>query len=51
MEASIFGFIFWAIGLYLLYWVIRLAVRHGIEDADFRRRQRADRRRVTGSEP
>lgn len=55
MGTSVFaGFIFWifwAIGLYVLYWVIRLAVRHGIEDAEFRRQQRADRRRVTGSEP
>ncbi|WP_170839239.1 hypothetical protein [Micromonospora halophytica] len=27
----------WAIGLAVLYWVIRLAVRHAIADADSRR--------------
>lgn len=28
----VFVLLFWAAGLYLLYWIIRLAVRHGIED-------------------
>ena len=27
------------VGLYVFYWVIRLAVRHGIEDARRRREQ------------
>ncbi|WP_170297259.1 hypothetical protein [Georgenia thermotolerans] len=27
----------WLIGLFVAYWVIRLAVRHGIRDADDRR--------------
>ena len=27
----------WVLGLVALYWVVRLAVRHGIEDADRRR--------------
>jgi len=26
------NFIIWAIGLYVLYWVIRLAVRHALRD-------------------
>lgn len=43
MVGSVIGLLLWAIGLYVLYWVIRFAVRHGIEDADNRRRQRADR--------
>jgi hypothetical protein len=29
------------VGLYVFYWVIRLAVRHGIEDARRRREQQA----------
>jgi hypothetical protein len=32
--------VFYAVGLVLLYWVIRLAVRGGIEDADRRRAAR-----------
>ena len=28
---------FWVVGLVALYWVIRLAVRHAITDADKRR--------------
>ena len=27
----------WVIGLYILYWVIRLAVRHALEDVGVRR--------------
>ncbi|GAA1638724.1 hypothetical protein [Georgenia ruanii] len=27
----------WLVGLFVAYWVIRLAVRHGILDADHRR--------------
>ena len=27
----------WAIGLMVLYWIIRLAVRHAIEDVESRR--------------
>jgi hypothetical protein len=30
----------WALGLYILYWIIRKAVRHGIEDADYQRWKR-----------
>jgi len=33
--------IVWVLGLAVLYWVIRLAVRHAIEDADHRREQAA----------
>jgi hypothetical protein len=29
----------WVLGLAVLYWVVRLAVRHAIEDADHRRNQ------------
>jgi hypothetical protein len=29
----------WVLGLAVLYWVIRLAVRHAIQDADHRRNQ------------
>ena len=29
----------WVLGLAVLYWVVRLAVRHAIEDADRRRNQ------------
>ncbi len=28
------GLIFWLISLYLLYWVIRLGVRHGVRDVN-----------------
>lgn len=31
---------FWLLGLYALYWVVRLGVRHALEDA-----RRADERR------
>jgi cytochrome c biogenesis protein CcdA len=31
----------WGLGLTVLYWVVRLAVRHAIEDADRRRNQPA----------
>ncbi|MBX6751828.1 MAG: hypothetical protein IRY85_19585 [Micromonosporaceae bacterium] len=36
---SFLPIIFYVIGLLILYWVIRLAVRHAIQDADNRRRQ------------
>lgn len=42
MARFVVGLVVWAVGLYVLYWVIRLAVRHGVEDADQRRRQRDD---------
>ena len=32
--------IFWLVGLYVLYWVVRLGVRHAMEDA-----RRAERER------
>lgn len=38
--ASLLGLIFTAIALYGFYWVIRLAVRDGMLEADRRRRQR-----------
>mgnify|MGYP001474537003 CR=1 FL=1 len=31
--------LFFAIGMVVQYWVIRLAVRHAIQDTDNRRRQ------------
>jgi hypothetical protein len=31
--------VLWVLGLAVLYWIIRLAVRHAIEDADRRRNQ------------
>ncbi|WP_326556204.1 hypothetical protein [Micromonospora sp. NBC_01796] len=43
LPQLIFGLVLWLGGLFLLYWVIRLAVRHAIEDAD--RRRAAERRR------
>jgi hypothetical protein len=36
---SIASIIFPLLGLFILYWMIRLAVRHAIQDADLRRRQ------------
>lgn len=36
---SFLPLIFSALTLLILYWVIRLAVRHAIEDVDKRRRQ------------
>ncbi|HTR69992.1 MAG TPA: hypothetical protein VMH41_07155 [Mycobacteriales bacterium] len=35
--------LFPAIGLYLLYWVIRLGVRHGIADQEAKRTLAVDR--------
>lgn len=40
MEAVLILPILWAIGLFLLYWIIRLAVKHGISDADYQRWKR-----------
>ncbi|MFG2169137.1 hypothetical protein [Micromonospora chersina] len=37
MEASIAAVLLYVLGLLVLYWVIRLAVRHAIHDADQRR--------------
>lgn len=37
MEQSIAVVLFYALSLFVLYWVIRLAVRHAIQDADKRR--------------
>lgn len=37
--ASILGLVFTAIALYGFYWVIRLAVRDGMLEADRRRRE------------
>jgi hypothetical protein len=49
MEAALFSLlvlpVLLAIGLFILYWVIRLAVRHGIRDAD----QQRGKRRSDGS--
>ncbi|MGR6321682.1 hypothetical protein Q2K19_17285 [Micromonospora soli] len=38
MDAALAAVLLYALGLFVLYWVIRLAVRHAIEDADGRRR-------------
>ncbi|GAB3660966.1 hypothetical protein [Glycomyces tarimensis] len=43
MEALV-PLVFYAIGVYILYWTIRYAVRHGIADADERREQGARKR-------
>lgn len=32
----------WAVGLFALYWIIRLAVRHGVLDAQRRRPPEAE---------
>ncbi|MEV4629995.1 hypothetical protein AB0J90_27390 [Micromonospora sp. NPDC049523] len=42
LPQLIFGLVLWLVGLFVLYWVIRFAVRHAIEDAD--RRRAAERR-------
>jgi hypothetical protein len=36
-EGLLFLLVFWLVGLLIAYWVIRLAVRHAIQDADRRR--------------
>jgi hypothetical protein len=36
-DATGLSLLFWAIGLFVLYLVIRVAVRHAIQDADERR--------------
>jgi hypothetical protein len=41
--AVVAALVFYAVGLLLLYWVIRLAVRGAIEDADRRRGARGPR--------
>ncbi|MCW3844548.1 hypothetical protein ONA70_31160 [Micromonospora yasonensis] len=38
MDALLAAVPFYALSLFVLYWVIRLAVRHAIQDADKRRR-------------
>ncbi|WP_170208540.1 hypothetical protein [Micromonospora pisi] len=42
----IFAFVLWLVGLFVLYAVVRFAVRHAIEDAD---RRRAAERRQRGA--
>ncbi|GAA4561458.1 hypothetical protein GCM10023176_00070 [Micromonospora coerulea] len=37
MEASIAAVLLYVLSLLVFYWVIRLAVRHAIQDADNRR--------------
>ena len=37
MKQSIAVVLFYALSLFVLYWAIRLAVRHAIQDADKRR--------------
>ncbi len=39
MDAAVVMILVWGLVLLVLYWVIRLAVRHAIEDADRRRGQ------------
>jgi hypothetical protein len=41
LGALLVTLILWVLGLAVLYWVIRLAVRHAIQDADARRNQPA----------
>ena len=36
-ESSVAVVLFYALSLFVLYWVIRLAVRHAIQDIDKRR--------------
>ena len=47
-EALLLVLLMWAVVAFALYWIIRLAVRHGIEDA--RRVTRVDRSAVAVSE-
>ena len=37
MDAGFFLFLLWFLGLFILYWVIRLAVRHALQDVAGRR--------------
>jgi len=37
MDFTLAAVLFYALSLFVLYWVIRLAVRHAIQDADKRR--------------
>ena len=37
LLAVLLGPVLWALGFVVLYWVIRLAVRHGVRDANERR--------------
>lgn len=43
MGEAVTGLLLWGIGLAVLYWVIRLAVSHGIGDAEQWRHRRGDR--------
>ncbi|MFI6762442.1 hypothetical protein ACIBF5_25235 [Micromonospora sp. NPDC050417] len=43
LPELVFAFVLWLVGLFVLYAVVRFAVRHAIEDAD--RRRAAERRR------
>jgi hypothetical protein len=36
-EAFVCGLLLWVFGLFVLYWVIRLAVRHAMNDVGVRR--------------
>ncbi|WP_281171190.1 hypothetical protein [Glycomyces arizonensis] len=40
MEALTVTLFYLFIGAFVLYWIVRLAVRHAIEDADKRRHYR-----------
>ena len=40
-PAFICALVLWALGVYVFYWVIRLAVRHAIADAEARSAGRA----------
>jgi hypothetical protein len=46
--ASLLGLVFTAIALYGFYWVIRLAVRDGMLEADRRRRELAASQPIAG---
>ena len=36
-DAFLLGLLFWIFGLFVFYWVIRLAVRHALTDVGVRR--------------
>jgi len=43
MEGPLFTLFLCAIMVYILYWTVRYAVRHALEDADERREETARR--------
>jgi hypothetical protein len=49
VEVLVFGALLWALGAWLLYWIIRLAVRHGSLDAVRQDRLEEERRHARRS--